>query len=497
MKLADSLTAALNRYARALTGAVLLLGCALRLAVWLQQRSVYLDEVNLLRNIVERPYSGLFQHLDYAQYAPPFFLVLVKACVSLFGTGELAIRAVPLLSSIGALVLFRHLAGRWLPPLAAGLALGFVAFSKIYIDFATACKQYSTDALVCLALLALADKQLRRTNFSIRAAWGWAGLGAAAVWLSMPSVFVLAGVGAALLYQHRAAWRQGPGGRLAAVFAVWGLSFAVYFMLLLRADSQASNLQSFHREGFLVMPPHSWADLDLLGQQLAGIVAKAFGKTVLALVVATLGVGWAGATLWRQRPALAAMLLVPVAACLAASALHYYSLISRLLLFLMPMVVLLILWGVEHLPARRWLRPVALLAVVLTLLNQQRLQHLYVPFQADYADVRVGLAHVARHQRPGDTVFIYCNLIPIYYYYRFLHPRPLPLRAVVVNHYPTTAFDAGVARDLGQLLAAGNRRVWLVYDRPDPALLDWAARHGEVQQRIDFYKGYAFLLAAR
>ena len=487
----------LPRRTARLLWALVALGGLLRGAVWLQQRSVYLDEVNLLRNFLERPYAGLFRGLDYEQYSPPLFSVLMKAAVAAFGTGELAIRAVPLLSSLGALVLFRHLAGRWLPPLAAGLALGFVAFGGVFLDFGTACKQYSTDGLVALALLALADRQGRRPAFGPGAAAGWAAGGAAAVWLSMPAVFVLAGVGCCFAYVYRAEWRRATGGRLLAVGVSWGASFLVYFLLLLRNDAQSDYIQAFHRDAFLAFPPRSAADLRLLGQQLGGLVDKAFGKTVLAAVLAALGLGLSGPVLVRRRPALAWLLLTPWAACLGASALHYYSLVARLMLFLLPVGLLLLFLGLAPLLARRWLGPVLGLAVVLTLLNQQRLKHFVVPFRADYADARAGLAYVARQQRPGDTLFVYHNLAPVAYYYRVLHPRPLPLRPVLVEPPPPPGTAEAVLRDLDALAAAGQRRLWLVYDRPDPLLLDWAARRGAVRQRLDFYRGYAFLYEAR
>ena len=76
-------------------------GVLLRLVVWGQARSVYLDEVNLLRNFLERDYAGLFRPLGYEQYAPPLFSVLMKAVVQALGTGERAIRLVPVLAGCG------------------------------------------------------------------------------------------------------------------------------------------------------------------------------------------------------------------------------------------------------------------------------------------------------------------------------------------------------------------------------------------------------------
>ena len=49
------------------------LGLLLRAVVWAQQRSIVLDEANLIRNYVERNYGQLFQPLDYERTRRPCF----------------------------------------------------------------------------------------------------------------------------------------------------------------------------------------------------------------------------------------------------------------------------------------------------------------------------------------------------------------------------------------------------------------------------------------
>ncbi|MBC7449619.1 MAG: hypothetical protein H7330_16325, partial [Hymenobacteraceae bacterium] len=333
---------------RAALGGVLVLGAALRLAVWWQARSFFIDETNLLRNYAERGYAGLWQPLHYKQYAPPLLSGLLKAATGAFGYGERAARLVPLLAGLAALGVFGWLARRWLSPLTAVLATACFAFGGIYVEFAATAKQYSMDVLVALALVALAEQQLRRPGLSARATVGWAVGGAVVVWLSMPAGFVLAGVGAALVWQvGRGHAPASAWGRLAVLALAWGGSFGAYFLLLLRTDAHAPVLQQFHTPYFLLFPPRSSADWTGLGQQLLGLIDRAFGKTVVAVALAAGGflVG-AGHLLWRA-PARALLLLVPLVAALAASMLHYYSLMPRLMLFTMPALVLIIFSGVQ------------------------------------------------------------------------------------------------------------------------------------------------------
>ena len=485
------------RRAGQLAWVVVAAGVLLRLVVWWQARSVYLDEVNLLRNFLERDYAGLFRPLGYEQYSPPLFSVLMKAVIGVMGNGELAIRLVPLLAGCATLALFRGVALRWLPPVWAVLAVAFVAFGSLFIDYSTICKQYSTDALAAVAVLVLAERQARQPTLTGWAVLAWAVGGATVVWFSMPVVFVLAGVGVALAWTYRAVLLGPVAGQLGAMGACWAVSFLVYFKLLLQADAQSVDLQSFHHDACLAFPPRSGAEWQLLGSQLGGLVDKAFGKTILAIIVGGIGVAAGTAGLLRRPAAQTWLLLVPLVACLAASALHYYSLIARLVLFLLPLLLLLLFTGLGA--AARW-RPLGvalLLGTGLTLLNQQRLKYFVVPFQADFADARAGLAHVVQHQQPNETVFIYHNLAPVAYYYQHLHPRPLPLRNMVVETYRPTPHGDLLQQDVLALAAAGQRRVWLVYDQPDPWLRTWAAQHGTVTQLLEYHRGYAFRVDLR
>ncbi len=485
------------RHTGQLTWVVVALGVLLRLVIWGQARSVYLDEVALLRNFVERDYAALWHPLAYAQYAPPLFSTVVKASLAVFGTSEWAIRLVPVLASCVMLGLYARLALRWLPRWWAPLAVATVATSSLYLDFATVCKQYSTDSLLAVGLLVLASHQVRQPTLRPWVAVAWAIGGALAIWTSMPAVFILAGVGLAFAWAYR---RQLPGpplGWLLVLAGVWGLSFLAYFKLLLQAGAQSPYLQQFHQDAFLAVPPRSAADWNRLGAQLGGLADKGFGKTSLAMALAGLGFLAGTVQLLRRPGARSWLLLGPLLTCLAASAWHYYSLLPRLMVFWLPLALLVVLYGLSELAKQaRWAQVGLPLLVFLVLGNQQRLRFLAVPFQADYVDMSGALTYVAAHQQPDEWLFFYHNEQQLAHYYLHLAPKPLPLHHVVVQAFRPTPQDDSVQQDLLTLAAQGKHRIWLTYDRPDYWLRDWAARHGTVTQFADFHRGYAFLWLA-
>jgi hypothetical protein len=476
-------------------------GSFLRLTIWMQARSFYIDEANLLRNYAERGYTELLRPLDYRQYAPPLFSSAVKAVTAHFGYGELASRFVPLVAGLGTLVVFAAIARRWLTPLGAGLATAFVAFGGIYLDLATVAKQYSSDALVALLLVWAAERQLRHFTFSGRAAGLWAAAGALLVWASMPAVFGLTGVGAAL------AWRFGRGreasiaqwARLGLVGATWGASFGAYFFLLLKTDAQGTGLQAYHADFFLAFPPRDAADWALLGEQLRGLADRAFGKTTLALGLALLGSLAGIRRLASTHPAHLFLLLLPLVGALAASALHYYSLLARLMFFAMPALVLLIMTGLEPAFGRRGLG-IGVLAVVLAVLgNQQRVAPLFGDiFRTDFADVRAGLRYAQAHRQPDDLLFAYYLVAPVALHYQKLTPLRPPLQAVWLQPYRWLGADSIiVAADAQALAAAGHRRLWFVFDHQKPWVRRWAEATGRVTHDTVFYRGTAFCWEAR
>ena len=76
------------------------LGAALRLWQYATGASLWADEANMALNIVDRPLGRLLGPLDYRQMAPPGWLLLQKAAVTLLGDGEHALRLIPLLGSL-------------------------------------------------------------------------------------------------------------------------------------------------------------------------------------------------------------------------------------------------------------------------------------------------------------------------------------------------------------------------------------------------------------
>lgn len=325
----------------------LLLGAGLliRIVVYLQNRSLFLDEANLARNIAELSYYDFFAPLQYQQYAPPFFLILEKLNYELAGASEFALRFWPLIMGCttlaGLYLLIRKLVGTGWPSL---LVFYLFAFSQVYIRYSSELKQYSTDMAVTTALIWAA---IRYPPINVRRLTGWCILGGIAVWLSMPSVFLLAAVGLYFFYQKWWLDQEINAGTLLLPITFWLINFGCYYFLVLGNDLQRSELIDHHRAHFwpiLPTSPEEWQQLWAIAKSL---LSTLIGHTLPAVFLGIGGLMFGIFGLWKQGKGLLLLLTLPIGLCLIASGLGRYSLMERLSLFMMPAFGLWLAFGLN------------------------------------------------------------------------------------------------------------------------------------------------------
>ena len=423
---------------RRLGWVILLLGVLVRLKVYVQNRSLFLDEANLSRNVVERDWTAFFRALDYQQYAPPGYLILNKLSVALLGTSEYGLRLIPLLSSIALLwVVYalakRLIAARWVQL----VPLFLTAFSYEMIRYGTENKQYSLDALLTALLVALALHWVP-DRLGGRRLFLWALLGSAAIWFSMPIVFTLAGVGLYYGYVFLRKQDYQRLGGLILTITTWLLSFGVYYWLLLRPDIESDYLNTYHQAYFLPLPPQSSEEWAQLGRLLLGLVHHTVGFTVVAYVVGGAALLGGIVVPGRRHSGRLLLLGIPVLTCLLASALEQYSLLPRLTLFYAPLLALLMGIGTDQLwHWRTWAPWVCLLLWLPVLPLKGGLYYLYARFEVE--DTR-GVLRTAQDADAGELVYVHHEAVPAAIYYRDYHPDSLAFRQkeMYLSHWDET-----------------------------------------------------------
>lgn len=403
---------------KAAAALVMLTGALLRVRQYLTGRSLWADEAMLALNIVERNLAGMFRPLDYDQGAPIGFLVVEKLFNAILGKHELVLRLFPLLVGLLSLWLFYLLLKRLTGGAGLIVPLALFALNPRLIYYSSEVKQYILDVAVTILLFWIAVPVLgaspRRKDF---AALTLAGL--AALWFSHPALFVLGGIGVALLIVTlqrrdflRLRWVMGMG-------FLWVLIIAALYLLLLRDLSQNNYMQDYWRGAFLPMPP--WSEPGWFARSLHENIGIQFGIPYAVFVVFFLMlVGWV--MLWFQRRGVALALIWIVLLTLIASALRLYPVLERMILFLVPIGLLLLGKTVEAIDLRlrrsQSLRvtSIALLAAYLV----------YGPLAASmqnfispkyFEHIRPTLATLRDAWKEGDALYVSNGALPAFRFY--------------------------------------------------------------------------------
>jgi len=400
------------------------LGLLARLAQYRANRSLWLDEAYLALNILQRDFKGLLQPLADNQIAPPGFLWAVKTATQLFGTGEPALRLVPLLGGLLSLWLMYRVARPVLGPGAALFATALLAWSQPLIYYASELKPYATDALAALVAYALVGPLLAPPATPTGALPSWRrvlalGLGSALLpWLSYPATFVLAGLGVALLGEPL--WRREWSRllRLAVLPLLWGLSLGLLYALVLRHGLANDFLRAFWHDFFAPFPPRSLTDLYWFPQSWFDFLVFAGGLPFYGL--ATFAWLSGAVALWRERRLTWLLaLLLPLGLAVVASMLRLYPLYIRVLLFAVPPTFLLIAAGTQTLyrALAAHSRLTAVLLVLLLLFHPfyRSLTVLASPWTTE--EPRPVIQHIQEQWQPGDRIYVYHAAAPAFTYY--------------------------------------------------------------------------------
>jgi hypothetical protein len=144
----------------------LALAVVLRLRAFAEGRALWLDESALAVNFIERSLVDILTlPLENNQSAPPGFLATTFLVIKLFGLSEFSIRLVPLISSLGAVFLFYSISIRSLSSrIAIGATTALFAISPVLVYYSTEFKQYSVDVLATLFFIWLLTGGFKTQN---------------------------------------------------------------------------------------------------------------------------------------------------------------------------------------------------------------------------------------------------------------------------------------------------------------------------------------------
>jgi hypothetical protein len=454
---------------------LMLIGVTLRLAQYMANRSLWLDESCLALRILHRSLGQLLEPLDYGQAAPLAFLMVEKQAAPLaflmveklvthiFGSSEYALRFFPLVCGIGSLFLFYNVSKRLLSPRAMPLALTLFAISWPLIYYSSELKQYSSDVTIALLLYSLALYTLQQDRLGIFSFVLFSTASSIVLWFSHPALFVLAGISVGLIL-HRITHPQWISRTMIfLISSIWIINFFLLYSISLRQLSHDRFFLDHWAETFMPFPPTSLSDIQWCFNAFVSLfeIPTPAGLTPLdqsLSVLAALGFVIGCRSLFLTRKFI--LLVLPLILALLASGFRKYPFYGRFLLFATPSILILIGEGVSyvHEKIRGRGKIIGMTSIGLLLLFPGFLAVKRFTHPVFVQEMRPVISYINTTKHINDVIYLYPYAYCAFRYYqkRFGYPD---------NEYITGADSQGnlqrYKEDLDNL--RGHERVWVVF----------------------------------
>ena len=455
-----------------------LLGIVLRLKQYLLNNSLSGDEASLALNLVNRNFMELTQVLDYHQAAPIGFLFIEKLLIVIFGNHDYIMHLFPLFTGSLAVYLIYKIARASFGTIGMFAVLMF-SMSWWLVVYSSVLKQYISDTMVVLLLVYLAVKCLRK-NVHAKDFLTLGGIGAFVIWISHPSVFILAGIGLVLVLEKFTRKEYVPWIWILGMGIGWVASFGLEYLVSLRHIVADEYLINYWRRAYVPLPP--WSDkgwfIDTYYSFLLFAFHRADGTMALVTMVLTF-IGTISIMVRKWRIGL--LVISPFVIVLIVSALRRYPLKDRFMLFLIPLVLLLMAEGFRGLYwlIAKWKPKIA---VVISGVLALAVVWQIAPITYEKAispvteDIRLVFEYVAANRLPDDIVYIFDRTDPVYHYYAPFYG--LDKGNIIVGVYSPKKRIAlrNFEDDVNRLY--GNSRVWFIFSE----ILDCSSCVGEGTQ---------------
>lgn len=467
------------------------LGIFLRVTEYSVNRSLWLDEAISANKILHTPLSQLTQPFNSSfttMHAYPMgFLVVEKVLVKILGNSEYVLRLFPFICGILSLFLFWAVAKRVLPGNWPLVAMAFFAISRDLIFYSSELKPFASDIMVILLLYLMFDHIFdRKLSFNKAVMYGMGG--GMAVLFSFAAPFVLIGVGGCLLI--RTIFRRDKELLIPvlAMTLIWTSFFSAYYFYSLQYFAKDYNLKEFWHVYFMPVDQGVAASIMWLGA-----VFKNIFNTIMQLPTALASLGFiVGAIAFmREKRKEIFILLAPILLTLLLSAIKLYPFGGRVIVFFIPALILLIVYGIDFLSRNQNLTYARIIKIVLIvclffyplLFSFKQLKEISGP-----DEIKPVLAYVARHRQEGDAIVLYYGGLESFKYYAPRYgftEKPLIFRKyhVFYDKQPTNVFADVLTHPRAWIIFshAGNYKDMNVRE----AILKGLDRYG---QRLDVFE---------
>ena len=405
------------------TIAVLCLGILLRFWIYAAGNALWLDEAMVFLNIQNRSFAGLGQPLDYNQMAPIGWLIIHKIMLTIFGGSEYSMEFPALLFGLLSMWVCYQVANQWMNRHGVFLTALLISLLPPILIYSVALKPYIGDIFFAAAILAITFKILQQNQYSFANLGLLFIAGTAGIFLSLPSVIILASSGLTLALKTAIEKRYNDFLKLAVLGICW---LAIFAFVYITFHGQPSDVTSWMRsdawaKAMAPVPFTSLASLIWYPSKLQNLVAYWFTDEGSFFAITLFGLGLFH--LYRSGQAyVAGLLTLPIIIALLVSMLELYPFSDRLSLYLIPSTVFAVAFGFDFLVEKsKNVRFAAyLFGGIFCLTIMWRVFSMVMSPAAPLAveNVHPALQILSEQRKADDMIYVYYGAIPAFWVYR-------------------------------------------------------------------------------
>jgi 4-amino-4-deoxy-L-arabinose transferase-like glycosyltransferase len=219
------------------------IGCFFIIAQFLQDRGMWMDEAELVTNIINSSFSELFKPFKNGQVAPILYLIFQKGLSGLFGNSDLTFRILPLFATFtSSFLLYSILKKLGVNKLITLLGIALFLNHPHIIYYSSEVKQYPIDVFAALSLIFIGLKIINQDEMS-KKIW-FALLAVPLFFISNITIIILVPTGLLLLLNDFKFHKKIKVSTI-IVLLICSLSFVAYYFLFINNHSNKSLMLSY------------------------------------------------------------------------------------------------------------------------------------------------------------------------------------------------------------------------------------------------------------
>lgn len=308
-------------------GLIFVLGFYLRLKSYLINQSFNHDECALAWSVLNKSYVELFEPLRFLQVAPPLFLAFIKTLINVFGTQEYIYRSYSFVSSVLSIIAFYFLTKNLFNTQKAVIVSNLLfALSFPLYYYASEFKPYSSDVLFSILSLLLIIN-LKPKNLSITLL-----ILSLFIWFSFPIIFFILVILSLVVFDKKYFLKE-----KILSFSICLLNAVLfYFIYFLRVfNIKCASMRNYWDSEFLSVDTF----IPIIKSMLSFMFSSSFVIPILILL---------GVFAFIKQKHIFIKFVIGLSLVVAIfSLMKLYPLFGRLILFLIPIFIVLLVKSID------------------------------------------------------------------------------------------------------------------------------------------------------